>query len=424
MAKRKRAKRMSKEEVDQLCNQSILGYLDLKGISYQKESPGFYRVQDRGHDSIMVTVKPQGEVFIWNSQGVGGNLYKFIEQYHQLNDDLPDWKGKEIMEELKRVAPELSNKQFETVQPKQPFNPDYWRPKNFNQPTKVIDYLVNQRKLDPNLVKLLVDPRPNQTGKKNPLVWQLNNGNAFFSWRDQNGEIIGGDVQGTTIDHEKYQKRGTLKKVVKASESNFGFNFHKANGDKKVLYVFESPIDALSHFNMNHHEKENMQYLSLNGAGTKLKTIDHFTEMEGVPDEIHLAFDTDRAGIKANLVFLGNHLPKDARYIDQHPTTAINGKEIPIMIDTPAAGYKDWNEALQNGDHTINQYNPEGYFKSLIDDHGKAKVIEIMKEVQKGDLSGKRPTKQEPIAKPITKSSTPVVNQEILNQTKPKARTR
>lgn len=418
--------RMSEAEMNQLCNQSILGYMNLEGMSYKKQGPGCYRMFDRGHDSLIVTAKPEGEIFVWNSQGVGGNLYEFIYQYHKLNADLPDWNKSQVIDELKRVAPQLSNKHYEQVEPKQPFNPKYWQPKNFNQPDQVTNYLVQERKLDPKLVKLLVDPQPDQKGQRHPLIWQLNNGNAFFAWRDSQGKVIGGDVQGTTIDFDKYQKRGTLKKVAKNSESNFGFNFHKDNGDKKVLYVFESPIDALSHFNMNHDEQVNMQYLSLNGAGTKLKTIDHFAKLEQNPDEIHLAFDTDRAGVKANLLFLGNHLPKGARYIDKNLTTSLNGKEIPIKIDTPAPGYKDWNEALQKGDHTVRQYNPETYFKAIVEERGRAEVIDILKEVQKGDFgSQKTASKQEQIPpKQLTKAPKPIINQPVMNPGRSKARQR
>ena len=130
--------------------------------------------------------------------------------------------------------------------------------------------------------------------------------------------------------------------------------------------------------------------------------------------------------MKANLLFLGNHLPKGARYIDKNLTTSLNGKEIPIKIDTPAPGYKDWNEALQKGDHTVRQYNPETYFKAIVEERGRAEVIDILKEVQKGDFgSQKTASKQEQIPpKQLTKAPKPIINQPVMNPGRSKARQR
>ena len=64
-------------------------------------------------------------------------------------------------------------------------------------------------------------------------------------------------------------------------------------------YIFlESPIDMLSYFQMHGNQPGAKTFLSLNGAATKVNTVSNYITKFGVPDEIHLALDTDTAGLE------------------------------------------------------------------------------------------------------------------------------
>lgn len=398
-------------EIDRICRQSIQKYLDLKGIPYKYDDRNFIRLRD--HDSLVIdirsTSKKPYETFYWNSQGVGGNLYNFIKYYEGVE------KSRDIMKILRNMSPELAHAKKHYA-PIVHYDPKRWQ--GVADHRQVTNYLVNQRKLDPNLVGALF---------KANLIRQLPNGNAYFVWRDTKGKEIGGDQQGTMIDHQHFGKRGTLKMIGKGSEPKAGFSFQKQNADNpsefKKLYVFESPVDALSHFNMNHNTKENMRYLSLNGAGSKLKTVDQFMLERGDVGEVHLCLDTDEAGAKGVLKYVRDHQtkgdvhdrlvnylthsiadsPEKPQFIAEAKSeyssfNRINDKYTRVFVDVPAAGNKDWNEALQKGEMKIQSMTPMEYVDRLKEKLGPKQFKEMVKEVKQGNLAGKPKTKTQ--AKP------------------------
>lgn len=295
----------------------IMELVDHFGINVCKSGRYFRLVE---HDSLVID--PQRNGFFWNSRGIGGGPVKFLKEYFELTDD-----------ELRKTLNKFRNENVTKCQS------SHIRKKNkMKKPlikTKPLDlkgylYLSQQRGINRKIIEEL---------KNRNLVGSDQKHNIVFLWRNAYGKIIGQDLQGTVIDYSKFPKRGTFKSIQESSKANYGFNV--SIGEKfEHLYVFESPIDLLSYLQMYQEEIKDAKLLSLNGAGTKVATINAFLKDQSpidhdgqfiLPKYIHLAPDNDNAGRELITKFEDLRLKR--------------GEDYSLNI-VEWCKYKDWNEQL------------------------------------------------------------------------------
>lgn len=140
---------------------------------------------------------------------------------------------------------------------------------------KVFAYLCKTRCLDSEAVSQLVH---------DGLVYQDKKGNAVFLHKDEDGKIVGAEIQGTnSFQRFKGVAAGT-------SESVFAVKI----GEPKKCYVFESAIDLLSFRQLANPEKIQDSVL-VSMAGLKPNTLKKLTE-SGM--KLYSCVDNDEAGIK------------------------------------------------------------------------------------------------------------------------------
>lgn len=292
----------------------LADYIDYAGLPFKKEGRYLRSVE---HDSLVIDKRKN--YFIWNSQGCSGNLTQFIAAYFGID-------SKAVHARLKAFRQVYQPKTIpEKDAVKQPVSATHLIS------GQLLDqaghqYLIRQRHLKPSLVRFLADQG---------LVTSDEHHNIVFNWFDSHQCLVGQDVQGTVINHQRFGKRGTYKRIVAGSKPHFGFNV-RFSGQFEHLYVFESPLDLLSYWQMYRGELKNTQLLSLSGASSKLKTINEYVQDQlatnGIPPYIHLAPDNDGAGReliqKFTQVRLGNQ--------EQHSQS---------LVEWSIA--KDWNEQLQ-----------------------------------------------------------------------------
>lgn len=181
------------------------------------------------------------------------------------------------------------------------------------------------------------------------VIKQDGRDNLRFMWLDANGKYIGADVQGTTVDYEKFGKRGTIKLILPGSKGFFHIESKDITDYSQVknVYIFEAALDLISFIQLHGSDvKSFSMFIALSGAATKVSTNLEFLEEEfGIKVEnvdLFVATDNDEAGDLA-YTELKNEFSTRTNVTRLLPNDG-EGILMPNGIIKPA---KDWNELLQ-----------------------------------------------------------------------------
>lgn len=148
-------------------------------------------------------------------------------------------------------------------------------PERADNMRKVFAYLCQTRRIDSKIVSDLA---------RSGLLYQDKRGNAVFVHRDENGKIIGAELQGTS----SYQR---FKGVAAGTSDSL---FSVKIGEPNRAYVFESAIDLLSFRQLANPAKiENSVLVSM--AGLKPNSLKTLSE-RGL--KLYACVDNDEAGVK------------------------------------------------------------------------------------------------------------------------------
>ncbi len=129
--------------------------------------------------------------------------------------------------------------------------------------------------------------------------------------------------------HKKSTATGSAFRInVEGSHPAYSFHYISKNPNHDNLFVFEAPIDLLSHISLHPQNWKSASYVALNGVSEQpvLKLIELYPQLQRVT----LCLDNDEAGRKA------------ASRI--HKTLQQQGFE-DVVYDVSA--HKDWNEDLK-----------------------------------------------------------------------------
>lgn len=216
--------RISYSDAEKLAahNMSTLDYLQRTyGFSFAQKGR-FYVGKE--HDSLIIYGDEKG--WAWNSRGLkGADVISFIQQVENMT----------YVEALQRLLGTTTREAYrEDYKPaattacecKELLLPE----KAEGRYNRVYAYLVYTRRLAPAVVNYCF---------KNKSLYQDNRGNCVFVGYDNNNKAAYGAVRGTLTD-VKYRGDCT------GSNKEFGFKMINNNASS-VVYVFESPIDAMSH---------------------------------------------------------------------------------------------------------------------------------------------------------------------------------
>lgn len=331
--RRKNMTHYSKEQIEAADKGSILELADKVGIGLRKTGANEYKGVE--HDSLVIT--PSKNAWYWNSEGKGGKGALSFAKEYALRDQNLDKKDRFLKAMEMVVKSNINEEELKEVK-REPFKLDK---KQFSKSfDKAESYLTNVRGLSPFLVEKL-----HQQG----VIEQDKFGNALFMWRDPTTkEVKGITKQGTTINHKKYGKRGTLKNIEKNSEYGYGFSFDsldiaQGKGAPENIRFFESSIDAMSYYNLNPKKLSNTRFVSMDGLKKEVvvnylnATADELAKSGKALKSIAFGVDNDEAGTRF-MKEMGQYSAKNNR-----------GEVIKLKSAQPSKKYgKDWNDVLKN----------------------------------------------------------------------------
>lgn len=309
----------SDQEIEDSKNISVVDFLE-KEYGWSFKRVGRY-YQCRQHDSLMI--KDDCRSWYWNSQislsgrcMKGRNVYDWLTQVENMSfyESMQKIIGVPAgtVENIKTKqtsfakAPPLSEIPIDEVK-------EIELPERFEgKMSRIFAYLVKARRIDSYIVDDLV---------KNKLIYEDTYHNVVFVGHDENNEIKFAEAKMTnTFLANAVDEKG--KKIfhprnVSGSDKRYGFNIpvdkERYPQSAGILYVFEAPIDLLSHCTfaiMNEKERarihgdspdlniwRNVNRLSLSGVSSV--ALESYLERNPDIHKIVFALDFDERGRKA-----------------------------------------------------------------------------------------------------------------------------
>jgi hypothetical protein len=252
------------------------------------------------HDSLKIS----NNKWCWHSRGVvGGSAIDFAMHFPVFNGrdqyEALDYLSKLMKSTPVRYTPAVTKPTTENNGDGQ-----FILPQKTDNPSRVFAYLNSSRGIDRD------------------IIWEnINNGNIFQSKKTNNCVFVGRDIDGVP----RYgTMRGTLsnKKFIMdcmGSDKSFGFVM-SAKVETDTVYVFESPIEVMSHatiIKMDSGTHGSVDRLSLGCVSGR--SLERYLDDNPHIKNVVLCLNNDKAGRDAT-VRIRNQLSGRANFSSELPT--------------------------------------------------------------------------------------------------------
>ena len=303
--KRKQFVRYSDEQRQQARDTDIIEFLGrYEGFTFKKTGRGYKCVE---HNSLVIN--ENRKMWYWNSENKHGvTVVDYLQEIHAMS--YPE--SMDIIIGKEKASIPVAPKVIKNEQQEQKF---ILPEKTTDKYSRIFAYLINARGLDKDIVTQCI---------KDKILYQDKNGNAVFVGYDEESQSKFACMRGTL---SQIQFRGDCT----GSDKKYPFKIEGTEKDR--LYVFESPIDALSYMTLskkhtNTEVYKKFNYISL--AGTSDVALESYLESNKNVTSIIFCLDNDTAG---NLA-CENYLLK------------YHQKGYQTMRKAPKSPAKDFNEQL------------------------------------------------------------------------------
>ena len=209
-------KRFTDEERDKAKNTDIIDFLGkYMGFEFKKVGK-YYRC--RQHDSLVVC--PDRKGFSWNSRNISGS---------DAIDFLRNVENKSFREAMEIILYGSFSTEIQSEICKPTQNRLILPEPTTAKFSRLYDYLCNERKISEDVVNDFIESK---------MLYQDKKGNCIFVGFDGNGTERFGTIRGTSP---------TRKYRADCKNSDKHYAFKQLGKDTKRIYIFEAPIDLMSH---------------------------------------------------------------------------------------------------------------------------------------------------------------------------------
>lgn len=270
-------KKFTPEQIDRAKNVDIIEFLkSYMGFDF-KQSGRYY--QCKQHNSLVVYGDRRG--FVWNSRNIsGGDTIDFMRKV----------EGKSFPEAVEAIIGERAVTYVPAPKYKATVPDEVVLPEKANgKYSKVFAYLSQARRLSTEVISDFI---------KSKQLYQDLKGNCVFVGYDENGKAKFGSIRGT-LTEKKY--RGDCKN----SDKRYAFN--QIGADITRLYIFEAPIDLMSHCTLTDEVYEvkgaYKQQTRLALCGSSDVALEAFLEKHKEVKVLNFRLDNDDAGRKSVSIY-------------------------------------------------------------------------------------------------------------------------
>ena len=268
---------IDKSIVEQARNTDIIAFLEkYHGFTF-KLMGGAYRC--RQHSSL--AVKADCLSWYWHSRGVGG--FGALD-YLVKAENMPFREAVEVITGTLCFTEYPKTPMITTPPPKTLILPE-----SAGVPLRLYDYLCIKRGIDSDIVNTLIQRK---------MLFEDKRGNVVFVGHDEHGAARFASLRGTY---------GDFRGDCAGSDKRYGFNM-AACAPSERLYLYESPIDCMSHASLEKAAWKQHNRLSL--AGTSDTAIPFFLNRHKTVKELVFCLDNDNAGREASIQLLRKYTDK------------------------------------------------------------------------------------------------------------------
>jgi hypothetical protein len=271
---------MDPELIRMARNADLLEYLHSQGYHLIRSSHREYRLEE--HDSIVIS----NNRWHWFSRDTGGNTLDFLIKYEgkSFREAVEILTGKEL--EISTVKPRDIFISSVRIECKGNNTAELALPTKAKDYNRIFAYLNKTRKIDASIIADMVQMEK---------LYQSERGNCVFVGPDKDGNIRFACERGTL-------SRVSYRRDCSGSDKRFCFHME---GQGNLLYVFEAPIDAMSHatlFKMQNldYTKDHRISLGCLGDAALMQYLQDRPEIKNIV----LCLDNDKWGRNASIKFM------------------------------------------------------------------------------------------------------------------------